>query len=558
MKLGFGRIALLAIFGVGSIWGGYSGYNRFVLPEAKAAATQAQVVAVTRGSLQAQVSVSGSATITRQSKLSFGSAGTLGELSVKMGQEVKAGQVLAKLDPSTLATLQNAVTQAEATLNIARMDLETAQNPYTASDLAAAQRSVQQAEANLDLARQDLDSTQNPYTELDLSLAESAVQSATVALENARRNVGLAENDPTNNDAIRRLEYEASFYENTYGKTLTRFQEGSVSQDKVDLDYGNLLTAKEKLAAAMEKKKVSTASANDSVAKAQDALSKAQDDLAKKRAGADPKAVQKQQNAVLTSETALQKALDDLATKRAGADIRAVEKARNQNVAAEAALNTAREKLKTTTLIAPFDGVVASTALNVGEPVSANTVILTLLDPQALRIDMNVAESDIASLRQGQTATVTFDALSGQAFQAKVDSISPSAKVQQGVVNYPVALTLDKSSGIKEGMTATAQIVTQQRNNVLVVPNRAIKTQGRNRTVQVLLPNGTTETRTIQTGLTGDASTEVTGGLQEGDKVVIPTTSTTTRGVPGAGSLGGAAGGFSAPPGGTMIMVPKP
>lgn len=546
------QITLLAAVAAASIWGGYTGYNRFFVPQASAASTQVQTAVVTRGSLQAQVSASGSATVTRQSKLSFGSAGSLGELAVKMGDAVKAGQVLARLDPSTIATVQNSATQAEASLNIAKMDLETAQNPYTSTDLSIAQRSVLQAETNLGVARQDLEDVQSPYSELDLSLAQSAVQSATAALENARRNLGLAENDPTNNDSIRTLEDQASYYDRTYGQTLSRFQDGATSQEKLDGDYSNLLLAKEKLAAAREKKVIAVANARNDVAKAQDTLAKAQDDLAKKQAGADAKAVEKQRSAVISAETALEKARNDLATKQAGADARAVEKARNQVVSAEAALNTAREKLKGATITAPFDGVVASTGLNVGEQVGAATVVVTVQDPGALRIDMNVAESDIASLRPGQPATVTFDALAGQSFPAKVDSISPSAKVQQGVVNYPVALTLDRASGVKEGMTASAQIVYQQKDNVLVVPNRAIRTQGRTRTAQVLLASGATETRTIQTGMTGDQTTEVIGGLQEGDRVVIPTTSTTTRGVPGAG-------GFGAPPGGgTFIMPGKP
>lgn len=549
------QVLLLVAVGTASIWGGYTGYNRFFLQEAKAASTQAQTATVTRESLRAMVSSSGSAVIGRQAKLSFGTSGSLGELNVKMGDQVKAGQVLAKLDASTLVSLQNAATQSEANLNIARMDLETAQNPYTSSDLAAAERTVRQTQANLDVARQDLADVQNPYSELDISLAESAVQSATVALENAKRNQGLAENDPTNNDSIRRLEYEASYYENTYGKTLSRFQEGAISQDKLDLDYSNLLTAKEKLAAAREKKEIAMASARNDVAKAQDSLAKALDDQAKKQAGADPKAVQKQRSAVLSAETALQKARDDLATKQSGPDARTVEKVRNQVISAEAALNTAREKLKGTTIAAPFDGIVASVGLNTGEQVAANTVIVTLLDPQSLRIDTNVSESDIASLSAGQPATVTFDALSGQTFQARVDSISPSAKVQQGVVNYLVTLALDKAPGVKEGMTASAQIVYQQKDNALVVPNRALRSQGRTRTVQVLLPTGTTETRTVQTGMTGDQSTEIVSGLQEGDRVVIPTTSTTTRGVPGAGGI---PGGFAPPPGGGgMIMIPR-
>ena len=535
------RIVALLLVAAAAIWGGYTGYNRFFVGETKAATVQGQTVAVARGSLQARVSASGSAAVTRQSKLSFGSAGSLGELVVKMGEGVKAGQVLAKLDASTVATLENSVIQADANVNIAKMDLEDALSPYTATDLSVAQQGVRQAEASLGVARQDLEDVQNPYTELDISMAESAVRDAGAALDMARRNQGLAENDPANNDSIRTLEDQASYYEQVYGKLLARFNEGDVGHDKLDPAYNNLLLAKDKLAAAREKKDLAVVTARNDVAKAQDALAKAQDDLAKKQSGAEPKDVEKQESVVIAAEASLEKARADLAEKLAGPDTRTVEKARNQVISAEAALNTAQEKLKGATIIAPFDGLVASTGANLGEPVAASTVVVTLLDPQALRIDMSVAESDIAFLRPGQSATVTFDALSGQTFAARVDGISPTAKVQSGVVNYPVTLTLDQPSGVKEGMTASAQVVYQQKDNVLLVPNRAIKTQGGKRTVQVVLPDGTTETRTVQTGMSGEQSTEVASGLEEGEKVLIPTTTTSTsqgvQGVPPGGGL---------------------
>jgi len=547
------QIVVLGFVAMASIWGGYNGYNRFVVGETKAAAIQGQTATVTRGSLRAMVSASGSAVVIRQTKLSFGTAGSLGEIGVKMGDSVKAGQVLAKLDPSTMATLQNSVIQAEANVNIAKMDLETALNPYTAVDLSVAERTVRQAEAGLDVATQDLEDVQNPYSELDFSLAEAAVRNAAAALEAARRTLGLAENDPSSNDSIRTQEDQASYYVNVYNRTRARFEDGAVSQQKLDGEYSNMLLAQEKLAAAREKKEMAVATARNEVAKAQDALAKSQDDLEKKQAGAEPKVVEKQRSMVISAETALEKARDDLSKKLAGPDARTVEKMRNQVISVQAALETAREKLKGSAITAPFDGIVASTALNPGEQVAANTVILTLLDPEALRIDVSVSENDIASLRPGQAAMISFDALAGQTFQARVDSISPAAKVQQGVVNYPVALTLDRGSGVKDGMTASAQIVHQQKDNILLVPNRAIRTQGRNRTVQVLLPNGSTETRTVRVGMANDQSSEVMEGLAEGEQVVIPTTTTTTRGVPGAGGFNPGAQGFG--PGGPAFMV---
>ncbi|MDP2728675.1 MAG: efflux RND transporter periplasmic adaptor subunit [Dehalococcoidia bacterium] len=543
------HIVVLIVVGVAAMWSGFTGYNRFFVQETKAAAIQGQVATVTRGSLQATAAASGNAVATHQQKLSFGTAGTLGELSVAVGDRVKAGQPMAKLDATTVATLQNNATQSEASLRVAQITLDQTQNPYTAVDLASAERAVSQAQASLQVAQRGLESALNPYSDLDLSQAEGAARNAAASLETVKSNLSLAENDPATNDNLRTLEDQASYYIRTYNSTSQRFQDGQVGQNKVDQDYGNMLLAQEKLAAARAKQAVTLATARNEVAKALDALAKAQDDLAKKKAGPDPNDVDGKRAQVINLQTALARAQEDLAKKQAGGDSKEILKQQNQVASAQAALDNAKQKLQGVIITAPFDGIVSIITPAVGDQVGANAAVISLLDPTAMRIDVSAAETDVSSIQVGQPVTVTFDALTNQAFSGKVISIAPSAKVQQGVVNYPVSISLDKVTGVKDLMTASATIVTQQRNNVILVSNRAIKTQGRNRTVQVLLPNGTTETRTIQIGMSGDTNTEATSGLQEGDKVVIPTTSTTSRGVPGAGGLGGA-------PGGGMFVMP--
>ena len=117
--------------------------------------------------------------------------------------------------------------------------------------------------------------------------------------------------------------------------------------------------------------------------------------------------------------------------------------------------------------------------------------------------------------------------------------------VTQGVVNYTVQIQLDpaKAQGIRPGMTATATIVTASKDNAVLVPNRAIKTQGRAKTVQVLDEQGKTQTLPVQIGMANDQVTEITGGLQPGARVVIPTTTTAAARVPGLGGPGGPGGG---------------
>jgi multidrug efflux pump subunit AcrA (membrane-fusion protein) len=95
-------------------------------------------------------------------------------------------------------------------------------------------------------------------------------------------------------------------------------------------------------------------------------------------------------------------------------------------------------------------------------------------------------------------------------------------------------------------MTATASVVSDSRQGVVLAPNRAIKTQGQNKTVQVQTAAGTTETRAVKVGLSNDQMTEITSGVQAGDKVVIAGTTTAavspTGAVPGVGALAGTGG----------------
>jgi HlyD family secretion protein len=106
----------------------------------------------------------------------------------------------------------------------------------------------------------------------------------------------------------------------------------------------------------------------------------------------------------------------------------------------------------------------------------------------------------------------------------------------QGGQQGQVSTTIPENFQLREGLTATVSLIVQQKSDVLLVPNSAITTQGRQTYVQVLSPDGTIEQRAITTGITDYVNTEVTEGLSEGEKVVIPqgtTTTTTTTSRPG-------------------------
>jgi len=226
-----------------------------------------------------------------------------------------------------------------------------------------------------------------------------------------------------------------------------------------------------------------------------------------------------------------------------------LEASQNQIKLSQLQVDQAKRNLGNATVVAPFDGVVSAVGANVGEAVGANTAMVTLVNLKGLRLDATVDETDVGQLAVGQAVNVTLDALSGVTLKGQVSAIAPNATVQSGVVTYVVQIAVPSSDPrLRAGLTANANIVVQQKENVLLVPNRAIKVTRNQRTVQVM-ENGQLAEKQIRTGMSNDQFTEVTEGLSEGQEVAITTTATNQ---PISGGLGGMFGGS-----GTTIRVPS-
>jgi multidrug efflux pump subunit AcrA (membrane-fusion protein) len=214
----------------------------------------------------------------------------------------------------------------------------------------------------------------------------------------------------------------------------------------------------------------------------------------------------------------------------------AIRAAQAQVDGAQVAVNQALNNLAKTQLIAPFDGVVSAVNYNVGDTVSANAAV-SLANLSNLQVQVTIAEVDVPRIKVGETAQMTLDALPGRTYNAKVSKLDPVGTVTQGVVNYPVTMTIiDADGAIHPGMTANLNIVVAQRDNVLIVPTRAVHTQGNQKTVTILT-QGQTKQVPVTTGLTNDQNVEITNGLAEGDTVVV--SQTQTQGGNGRGPGGG-------------------
>jgi HlyD family secretion protein len=191
---------------------------------------------------------------------------------------------------------------------------------------------------------------------------------------------------------------------------------------------------------------------------------------------------------------------------------------------AENALADAKEKLADYAVRAPFDGVMAKFNVKRGDTLSSATVVGTLITKQKIA-EITLNEVDVAKAAIGQKVTLTFDAIQDFSVSGEVMEIDALGTVSQGVVTYAVTIALDtQDERVKPGMSVSAAIITDVKQNILLVPNSAIKQQNDTEYVEIFISEiQTPRQQTIQVGLSNDTATEVISGITESDAVVTQT-----------------------------------
>jgi multidrug efflux pump subunit AcrA (membrane-fusion protein) len=190
----------------------------------------------------------------------------------------------------------------------------------------------------------------------------------------------------------------------------------------------------------------------------------------------------------------------------------------------KAELESAQQQLAKTRMYSPIDGIVTAVDIEEGEVVTLNTAtIITVIKEGVLEIEANVPEADIAKVSLGQNVEVTFDALSlKDVFKGKISFIYPASNVIQDVVFYKVKIQLDYvDPRLKPGMSCDADINTFEKNNVMIIPSRALKTNGGGSYVEILKENNVVERKNVEVGADGDDGlVEIKSGILEGDNVI--------------------------------------
>jgi len=227
---------------------------------------------------------------------------------------------------------------------------------------------------------------------------------------------------------------------------------------------------------------------------------------------------------LVQAENALKEAESELESARLSSPKNVIEKKERQLKERKLELQLKRKDLEDTVLKAPFSGMVSKTYVEkgeivAGEAVSGSKAILRLIDTSRLFAEVAADEVDIAQLRLGQRAQVTIDAYPDEIFPGKVVYVAPETTTAQGLVVVEVKIELEKADPrLKPGFTASADIITDEAKNVLLLPVEAVSETERGNFVMVSEDHNPTQ-RKVTLGISDGTNVEIKRGLEEGETV---------------------------------------
>ena len=194
-------------------------------------------------------------------------------------------------------------------------------------------------------------------------------------------------------------------------------------------------------------------------------------------------------------------------------------------------LKTANETLNSNFIYATLAGVLTSvnTQLKIGDTVSNATAIATIASNQQIA-EITLNEVDVAKVKFDQKASITFDAIEDLTLTGKVIEVDDIGTTDQGVVTYGVKIAFDEQdSRIKQGMSASVEIITDIKTDIFAISSSAIKTDSTGSYVEILNTNQTISKKYITVGISNDTQTEIQSGLTGNENIITKTSTATSK-----------------------------
>lgn len=516
---------------------------------AQAEAGTGETVTAFIGDLSANATASGQIEAQRQAQLALSQSGTIAEILVEVGDAVNEGDPLLRLES---ADLERGVLNAQQTLAIQEANLANLLAPASAADIASAEASVASAQAALSDLLDGPSEEEIAKAEADVRAANADIAAASAQYSDASGNA-TAEELAAAQLQLDLAEKAATEAAQQHSTVLVTEPEGFISQEMInDMEISarsQALQANANLAAAQETYNQllngdpnSVASASAQIALATASRDAAQANLDLLLQGPSGAEIAAQEANVAQAEASLARLLQGPSDAQVVQMETAVEQARIQ-------LQNAERNLAEATLTAPFAGIITAVYANEGE--QATGILVEMLDNNSLEVVLAVDEIDIGKIIEGQPAIITLETWPDEEIDGEVASIAPMASnTNSAVVSYDVFVALGETDlPVLVGMTANADLLTDNLENVLLVPNSAINADRNTGTFTVNLVitdsdgNETYEEKEVTLGLRDGRFTQILDGVEEGDELLVGNLPPRFQFGPGNDNDGGPGGG---------------
>ncbi len=481
----------------------------------------------------------------------------LQETDTRTQQAIDQAQIdsqnLASNTSGSLSTSRQAVTQAQTALENIKKTYQTAINNKTDALLTTMQNKLPTATAGLDAVNRyagdsDIDSnfsrknsSYETLTNDSYTLSKSLISKA-----QAQTDAGYgadAEELKTIysavikgvNETFKTLNYcfsalEASITSPSFTQTALDTAKANISsnQTAVSTAISTLQTAKQSLDEAILAYDTNVATAEHNLSQAQAALDEATTRTGNSLANAVSSRNQLMsagQSKVNIANMGLNAAQAQLNKVTASARVEDVMLQRAQISQAEASVALIKNQIDNSRILAPNEGVITKVNYQAGEQTTLGQPVILMIANNNYSIEIDVSETDIAKVKIGDPASIYLDAYGEDVkFEGLVNFIEPAATIIQGVTYYKVKISFTPTGQeIKSGMTATAKIITDIKNNAIIIPARAVIDKDGFKTVKVLVGKNPIE-KQVQMGMSGDNGlAEVVEGIAVGDQVITST-----------------------------------
>ncbi|MFN2117998.1 MAG: efflux RND transporter periplasmic adaptor subunit [Candidatus Promineifilaceae bacterium] len=489
------------------------------------------------GDLAESATASGQVSAVHEAALSLQSSGKVTAVAVQVGDAVSKGDVLVQLDTTDL---ERAVASAEYDLAIAEAQLAELTEDPSSEELVAAEAAVNSAQAKLN----DL---LNGPTDDEIAASEAGVQAAQAQVWAASGNVTAAEDVSEADIAAAQkalddaLDEQKSAHDAWVDLAICKVGDDGVYSCVPKQDNDKMDAATETIQRANAQVAIKQAQLDELLNPDANQVASSEAGVGSASAAYDAAVARHEELLAGASDAEIAAAEADLASAEASLD-KLLNGPQQTDITiyetrvaqAQTALQQAQNNLQDATLKAPFDGLI--TAINVSPGEYASGVAAEMMSMDNLEIILSVDEVDVGKLAIGQPAVVTLETWPDVQLESAITAIDPQASANSnGAVSYDVHLGLPESDlPILVGMTANADLLTDNRKGVLLVPNAAIHPDRQNGTYSVFIvqrdEQGALETVpvTVEIGLKDNQFTQIVSGLNVGDEVLLGTLSAPT------------------------------